>query len=66
MNLELWEKGKNGNLDLGAIRGDGGCGRTRRAVHGVKNTKGTQAKQAFQEKRDYQLCKLPLRQKQRI
>ena len=47
-----------------AVGGQGG------AVHGVKNTKGTQAKQAFQEKRNYQLCKLPLRhrirQKQRI
>lgn len=31
MNLELWEKDKNGNLDLGVIREDGGCGRTRRS-----------------------------------
>lgn len=30
MNLELWEKDKNGNLDLGVIREDGGCGRTSR------------------------------------
>ena len=47
MNLELWEKDKNGNLGLGAIREDGGCGGTRRSSSWCKEHQRNSGKEGI-------------------